>query len=249
MKALVNNLRKTLDPAFDDYQKKFNQQLDFANHDVQRAESDLARLQEKVRQILGTYNLERKAILDDISRSRKDLQATKMELETAHAFIEATSKRIAQTKSEMYDKINNDPVLAELQKIIAMHEERRKTLMRKGTPEQMSQARENLARARIELAERREQVSQSAGAELINSLRNQISELTIQQAQAGKRMEHLRGQLGLAEHLLERADEYERLSLRVKIAKQAFEDALLLQSRMGRKGLPQPPSVVVFGAE
>jgi predicted DNA-binding protein YlxM (UPF0122 family) len=249
MKALLDNLRKTLDAAFDDYRKKFNQQLDFAHRDVHNAEADLAGLQEKLRQILGTHNLERQAILDDISRSRKELQATEMKFETDEAFVKATSKRIVETEGKMRNKINTDPVLAELQKIIAMHEERLKKLMRKGTPEELSQARENLARARIELAQRREQVSQSAGAELINSLRNQISQFTIERAQAGKRMEHLSHQLEDAQVLLERADEYERFSLRLKIAKQTLEESLLLQSRMKRKSLLIQPSVVVFGAD
>lgn len=249
MKALLDNLRKTLDAAFDDYRNNFNQQLDFANDDVQHAERDLAGLQEKLREILGTYNLERKAILDDISRSRKHLQATKMELETSEAFIEATSKRIVKTEAKMNDKINSDPVLAELQKIVKIHEERLKPLMRKGTPEELSQARELLLRAKIELAERREEIRESAGGSLIDSLRNQISELTIERAQASSRISNLEIQLVEASDLLERADAYERFSLRLKIAKQTLEESLLLHSRMKRKSLLIQPSVVVFGAD
>ncbi|MHC4389220.1 MAG: hypothetical protein ACYSX1_11515, partial [Planctomycetota bacterium] len=250
MKALIDNLRKTLDAAFDDYSKRFKQQLDFADDDVRHTEGDLAGLQKKLREILGSYNLERQAVLDDISHSREELRDTKMDMETNDAFIKATSKRIAETEKKVMNKLANDPVLAELRKIIGMHEERLKPLVHKNAPKpESSQARENLARARIELAERREQVSRSAGAELIDELRNQISELTVEKAQAIMRMDHLRHQLDYAEALLGRADEYERLSLRAKVARQTFEDALLLHSRMKRRTPLIGPSVVVFGAD
>lgn len=250
MKALVDNLRKTLHAAFDDYSKRFRQQLDFAVRDVQRAEAELRNLQRTLRNILGTYNLERQAILDDTSRSRRELRDTEMELETNEAFVQATSKRIAETEKKMMDKLANDPVLSELQKIIKIHEERITKLGNKGAPEpETSEARENLLRARIELAEHREEIRQSAGAELINSLRNQISEVTIQRAQALMRMENFQKQLQEAEHLLEKADDYELVSLKVKIAKQTLEESLLLYSRMKRKGLLISPSVVVFGAD
>lgn len=250
MKALIDNLHKTLNAAFKDYSKRFRQQLDFAVRDVQRAEAELRNLQRTLRNILGTYNLERQAILDDTSRSRRELRDTEMELETNEAFVQATSKRIAETEKKMMDKLANDPVLSELQKIIKIHEERITKLGNKGAPEpETSEARENLLRARIELAEHREEIRQSAGAELINSLRNQISEVTIQRAQALMRMENFQKQLQEAEHLLEKADDYELVSLKLEIAKQTLEESLLLHSRMQRKGLLISPSVVVFGAE
>ena len=89
----------------------------------------------------------------------------------------------------------------------------------------------------------------SAGARLINSLRNEISELTVQEAQARRRIAHLQMQLADAEGLLERADNYERFSLKLEIAKQTLEESLLLHSRMKRRGLLISPSVVVFGAD
>ena len=253
MKALTDNLRKTLDAACDHHRTKLDRRMNLAHDYAMHAKANLTGVQEKLREILGSYNLERQAILDDITRLRRELQAIKMELETNHAFIEATSKRILETEAKMRHKIDTDPVLDELQKIIGMHEERLKTLVNKAAPEpETSQARENLARARIELAERREQISRSAGAELINSLRNQISELTIQRAQALKRMDRLGYQLQEAQDLLPKADEYERISLELKIAKEVLEESLLLHSRMKRKSLLSlliQPSVFVFGAE
>lgn len=250
MNALIDNLRKTLDAAFRDYSKRFRQQLEFAENDVRHAEADLVGTQEKLRQILGSYNLEREAILDDMRSFRRELRDMDMEFEGNEAFIEATSKRIAETEDKIANKIALDPVLAELQKIVKIHEERITKLGNKGAPEpETSDARENLLRARIELAEHREEIRQSAGAELINKLRNQISELTIRQAQALKRMDHFRMQLSTAEHLLEKADEYELFSLKVKIAKQTLEEALIQHSRMKRKIPLIPPSVVVFGAD
>jgi hypothetical protein len=249
MKALIDNLRKTLDAAFKDYSKRFRQQLEFADADVLNAEDDLSRLQKNLRKILGSHNLERKAILDDMTRLRKELQAAEMEHGTNDAVMQEISNRIQETKVKMRDKRVDDEVIAELQKLIHIHHERINQLANKGAPEEKSEAKQNLARARIELAERREQISQAAGGELLRSLNNQLAELTIQRTRVDRRVGHFRDQLKYAENLLGRADEYERLSLRVKVAKQTFEDALLLHSRMKRKAPLIGPSVVVFGAD
>jgi hypothetical protein len=90
---------------------------------------------------------------------------------------------------------------------------------------------------------------ESAGAELIDELRNQISELTVEKAQAIKRIENFQKQLHEAESLLGKADEYELVSLKLEIAKQTLEESLLLHSRMKRRGLLISPSVVVLGAD
>jgi hypothetical protein len=124
MKALIDNLHKTLNAAFKDYSKRFRMQLAFAQKDTEDAERDLRRLQGTLRSILGSYNLEREVILDDINRSREEWRDTEMELETNEAFVNATSKRIAETEKKMMNKLANDPVLAELQKMIKIHEER-----------------------------------------------------------------------------------------------------------------------------
>jgi hypothetical protein len=242
MKALVENLRKTLEAAWKNCEQQFIQHLGAVDKDVESAEHEFEKLQERLREILGSHNLQHITILDDMTRVRKELQAAEMDHATRQAVMEKISMRIKGTKREMRDKLEDDPVLTQLVQIIKIHDARLQELenaKKEGTAEpEMSQARENLARARIELAERREQISESAGGELLRSLNNQLAELTIQRTQWDRRMDHLRHQLDYARALLGRADDYERLSLRAKVARQTFEDALLLQSRVRRKGLP-----------
>ena len=87
---------------------------------------------------------------------------------------------------------------------------------------------------------------------MINSLNNQLAELSIEMPQADVRLKRLHTELITARHYLGAADDCERVSVKIKVAKQILEEAILLHGRMKRKSflsLLIQPSVFVFGAE
>jgi hypothetical protein len=251
MMALIDNLRSALSGAFDQYSDKLNNQLRLAGEEAQRAEIDLVQMQAKLREISGSRDLSRNVILRDISNLRQKLQTNMMDMASYKSAIEATTKRIAETKAEINAKLANDAVTSELQKMLLIHEERIKRLGNKGAPEpETTVARENLAKARIELAKRREELSKSVGGNLLSTLNQVLADASLQESETMGQISNLQRQIGEAEQLLSSADEYELLSLKADIARQNLEETLLWRARLGRNIRSiQPPDVTVIGAE
>jgi len=251
MVALIDNLRIALREAFDQYSAKLNNQLLLADTEAQRAESDLVQMQARLRDISGSHDLSRNVILRNISVLRQKLQTNMMDMTSYKSTIEATTKRIAETKVQIKEKLSYDTVAHKLQKIIDIHEEQVRRLESKGRHEpETAEARENLAKAEVELAKRREELSNSAGGNLLSTLNQVLADASMQENEAMGQIKNLQKQIAEAEQLLSSADEYELVSLKADIARQGLEETLLWRARLGRNNRSvQPPDVTVIGAE
>jgi hypothetical protein len=251
MMALIDNLRSALSGAFGEYRSKLNERLNHAREEAEFAERQLVQMQADLREISDSRDLSRTVILRDISSLRQKLQTNMMDMTSYKSTIETTTKRIAETKAQIKEKLSTDTVAHGLQKIIDIHEEQVRRLGNKGhTDPETAKARENLARARIELAKRREELSKSAGGNLLSTLNEVLADASMQENEAMGQIKNLHKQIDEAEALLSRADDYELLSLKADIAKQSLEETLLWRARLGRNVRSvQPPDVTVIGAE
>ncbi len=107
---------------------------------------------------------------------------------------------------------------------------------------------EKLARARIELAKRREEKSRVEGGNRLKLLNSELADYTRQMAQYELSLFSTEDQLEEAMDFLDRADNYELLSLKADIARQSLQETLLWREQMNRKArLVQPPTVTVLG--
>ena len=255
MHVLVANLNNALADAFDEYSHRLQSQLSLASEEAERAENDLRQKQDMLREISGSRILDRNRILADISSLRRDLQSAKMDHASDQVTIDATTKRIAEIQAKLQEQIAEDAVTKELQGILGLqheHLQRTSELVKRGqvSSAELADAEEKLARARIELAQRREQLSKAAGGSLIESLNSEVADRSILTAQHQAYVSSLEKQLIEAEALLGKADDYELLSLKADIAKQNLQEALVWRDRMSRKlRMLQPPVVSVIGAE
>ena len=255
MMALIDNLRSALRGAFDDYRKKFNQQLEFADNEAHSAESELVQMQARLRSISDSRDLSRYAILRDISSLRQKLQSTIMNRASDEKLYEATAERIAEEQTRRKKLVEDDPITRELKSILDVHKKRLESialLVEAGstTPVELEDAREKIIRARIELAKRQEEVSNPPGSIVLSSLNDEMADLSTKVALAQQEINLFEVQLEEAEGLLRKADDYELLSLKMDIARQNLEEALLWRARLGRNIRSiQPPDVTVIGAE
>ncbi len=251
MAALIDNLRSALSGASEQHSAKLNKQLKLADKEAIRAEQELVRMQAELRDISGSRDLSRNVILRNISELHKKLQTNMMDMTSYKSTIEATTKRIAETKAQIKEKLSYDTVAHELQKIIDINAEQVRRLESKGPHEpETAKARENLAKARVELAKRREELSKSEGGNLISTLNQVLADASMQENEAMGQIRNLQKQIEEAEVLLSRADDYELLSLKADIARQNLEETLLWRARLGRNIRSiQPPDVTVIGAE
>lgn len=255
MIALIENLRSALRGAFDQYSDKLNQQLKLADKEAIQAEQQLILMQRELRDISGSHDLSRNVILRDISELRQKLQSAIMQVEEDETLYKETAKQIAETQVKMKNLLSSDTITKELTGLVETHTKQLAIMdaeYRSGKLPllQIGEMREKLTRAKIELAQRLEQVSKSAGGDRINSLNQQLSDYMIQGTRAEAKINSLERQLEEAKGLLAKADRYELLSLKADIARQSLEETLLWQARLGRNNRSiQPPDVTVIGAE
>jgi hypothetical protein len=255
MIAIIDNLRKALRGAFDEYRSKLDDQLNLVGEEAQRAEIDLVQMQAKLRDISGSRDLSRNVILRDIGDIRQMLQTAKMEQASNSALIEATTKRIAGEQARRKELVENDPIAKEFKSILDMHERRLKDTQKlyeagRASTADMEDIREKNIRARIELAQRQEEVSNPPGSLRLSSLNVDVGDLSTKVALAQQEIRSFGKQLEEAEDMLKMADTYELLSLKADIARQNLEETLLWRARLGRNIRSiQPPDVTVIGAE
>ncbi len=255
MNALVGNLRSTLIKAFGDYKLRFGEQLKLAEQEATSAETDLREKQKTLREISRSRVLDRDKILADIYRLRQNVQTAKMNQASNQVIIDATTRRIAETQAKIMEQLENDSITIELQKIVELIGRlliEAEKQFRAGTisSPQLDEIKEKLARARIEIAIRRESLSNSIGGNLIESLNKELADRSITAAQDEASIRSLERQLVEAESLLAKADDYELLSLKADVAKQTLQESILWRDRTSRQiRLLQPPMVSILGGE
>ena len=255
MDALVDSLGNTLVKVFEDYKLRFNNQLQLAEQEATSAENDLREKQKTLREISRSRVLDRDSILADIYRLRQNVQTAKMNQASNQVIIDATTKRIADILAKIKTQLENDSITIELQSIVEMSGKlviEAEKQVKAGTISslQLDELKEKLARARIEIARRREQLSSSVGGNLIESLNKELADRSIQATQDEASIRSLEQQLVEAESLLAKADDYELLSLKSDIAKQNLQESILWRDRTSRQiRFLQSPMVSILGGE
>ena len=255
MDALVGSLRSTLVKVFEDYKLRFNNQLQLAEQEATSAETDLREKQKTLREISRSRVLDRDSILADIYRLRQNVQTAKMNQASNQVIIDATTKRIADIQAKIKQQLENDSITIDLQSIVEMSgklviEAEKQVKEGKISSLQLDELKEKLARARIEIARRREKLSISVGGNLIESLNRELADRSIQATQDGTSIRSLEQQLVEAESLLAKADDYELLSLKADIAKQNLQESILWRDRTSRQiRFLRSPMVSILGGE
>ena len=253
MDALITNLRNALANAFGEHAGRLKGQLQLAEEEAARAEGDLRQKQDQLREISGSYVLDRDSILGEINNLRSEIQQIEMKRASDQVTVDTTAKRIAELQAAMQVEMQKDPITNELERLLEIqvenfHNVEKLSASGRTSATELADAQEKMARSRIELAQRREQLSKSKGGNQIESLNSTLTDLSMGIAQYRAQLSGYQQQLAQAEELLDKADDYELLSLKADIAKQNLQETILWRDRMTRQiRLIQPPTVSVIG--
>ena len=253
MVALIENLRSALSGAFDQYSAKLNNQLVLADKEAIRAEQQLVQMQLELRKISDYRDLSRSVILTSINSQRSNIQSTEMRKASDQIEMESIAREIADTEVKIREKVKYDPIAIELQGIVDIQTDslkRIQKLVKTGTAPsaEVEGVLEKLARARIELAKRREEISRAQGGHRVSQLSSKLASYTQRMAQHELSLSSMERQLKEAMDFLDRADNHELLSLKADITKQSLQEALLWLEQMERKArLVRLPAVTVLG--
>ena len=255
MNAIITNLDVTLRNAYKEHIQRLQQRLDLAQEEASRTESELRQMQERLRNIAGSRILDKDRILNEIMDKRHDLQDAKMDMESDQAIVEAITKQIAESQRKMKEQIATDEIAKEMQQLIESQMrqvEEVKLQVKNGviSPSDLEETERKLARARIDLARRRDELSIASGGNLIESFNRELAERSMRAAQNQVKIVGLTRQLAKAEELLNKTDDHELLTLKADIARQNLREAIIWRDRISRKiRLLQPPAVSVLGGD
>ncbi|HCO95803.1 MAG TPA: hypothetical protein DIU00_17970 [Phycisphaerales bacterium] len=192
-------------------------------------------------------------------RKQNNLLAEKQNLEMELARLQgrmpAIEEQIKRIKKEIDERIQTDQVSEELRKILAVQEkyfEGVKRLVENGTVpnSELADAEEKLARARIELARRSEQIGVSVGANQLATFSHELATLAIDMAEKKAMLEIVSNQLNQTEQQLTASTILDPKVSQIRLAVRALEIAERRINELNTLSLNvQPPTVSVLGAE
>jgi hypothetical protein len=184
----------------------------------------------------------------------RDVQRLEMNLATGQARRRAIEQQIAEVRNQAAERLAEDVVTKELEKLIEMNDYSLSLLQKqveagRASESELAQARESLTKARIDLAMRREEISKSVGGNRLSQLNLELSQMAIDVAERRAELEIMGQQLGQTEAQLAQASMFDPKAGRTRIAQEALDIAEARVIRLKTQlAYLQPPTVTVIGA-
>lgn len=192
--------------------------------------------------------------LNEKNNLLREKQNLEMELARLQGRMPAIEEQIKRINMEIREKVQEDQVSEELRKILAMqikYLEGVKKLVDDGDINGgVADAEEKIARAKIELARRNEQIGTFAGTDQLAKFSNELAMLAIDMAEQKAMLEIVSNQLNLTEQQLTASTILDPQVSKIRFAVRAFEIADRRVNELNTLALNvQPPTVSVLGAE
>lgn len=254
LNALVRNCYDALvSGAFGAYESQLTDLLMRAENRHGAAAQELAQLSQGAPDV----SLIEMDVRDLAARRRelvREVQDIEMDLAAMDARRKAIEEQIARTRAELDDRQRNDDITRELQRILQTNEQlasNLRAMTEAGTVSQAEfvKAQEGVAKARIELARRREELAKAAGGGRLGTFGDELSRMAIDAAEAKARLQMLEQRLAETEAQLKQASRFDPKAAQIRMAREALEVAERRVVELKRRlaGL-EPPVVTVIGA-
>jgi hypothetical protein len=253
MDATINLLSNALQRDFELYKERMTKRADLVQRQAEDAEQLVRKLQANLQELSPSKELHRESLMEEISTCRDQIRRNQLEDELNRAMADNLNQQMEEAKKKADIQMAGDPVLKDLESMIAISKERveaAKQMVAAGQANQNSlqDAMEKLTRANIELAQRREQIGVSAGAERINELLKRMSDISLQATKGQIQLDRLNQRIKEAEKQLDKSVDYEMLSMRLELAKEKLRESLRRAESM-KDNHPEPPLVTPIGAD
>jgi hypothetical protein len=246
MDALVINLRSALERAYQNEMGRMDNQVQLGDREVMYADSELKEVQQKLTD-LSDRDLSSDALRSNIADIMAQLQSVQLEKASQEAYRDGLVKRISEIQMEVEKTVANDVIADELKQVIERRMMELKNTQQKidagvVSSGELAAVEDKLATARIDLARRREELSKTGSAAGLGQLTAELTTLTLERNRIQAKEEQFLRQLDEARGSLGRYAEYERMKLRLDVAKQNLKDAETLFNRARQKArmLPSP---------
>jgi hypothetical protein len=253
MEAIIDLLGNALARDFDQYKERMAKRADLAEKQAKDAEAQVRKLQAQIQELSPSKDLNRFSLMDEISNCRDQIRKNQLEDELNRAMVDNLNQQIDEAKKKADVQMVQDPVMKDLETMLSISKERvdaAKQLVAAGQANQnaLQEAMEKLTRANIELAQRREQIGVSAGAERINELLKRMSDISLQTTKSRIQLERLEQRIREADGQLAKSVDYEMLGMRLDLAKEKLRESLRRAESM-KDNHSEPPLVTPIGAD
>jgi len=187
----------------------------------------------------------------NLLREKQDIE---MEIARLVARQSAIEMQITKIRDQIEAKVKPDPVTAELQQLIEMHASQLAVIETQRTGRHPAiesvDIKEKLTRAKIELAQRHEQISKAAGGDQLTKYNNELADMTIEFAEKTAALQVLSKQLGQTEQQFMSATVLDPQVSRIRMATRAFEIAARRVDELNtRSATLRPPVVSMLGGK
>ena len=259
MARVCTRLESLLTTIVEQDHRHRSSQLAAAESEVKRANAALQELrtrQRKLAERAAPYELSHRDISHDIGIWRHEKQEIELTMVALHARQEALGEQIASVAEQVEHRASDDPVLAELEKVVqvrARRLERAFALHQEGAAHdaEIGQAEEEVAMARAELAERRRNTAELAGGGLLASLNENLLGVSLELAEARARFQFLEQRLAIVadRELLALATSFEsEVKPQLKAAEAALQHAMEWRLQLQQQSHTyQSPNVMILG--
>lgn len=253
MEAIIDLLGNTLQRDFELYKERMAKRANLIQKQAADAEELVRMIQARLQELSPSKELNRYPLMDEISNCRDQIRKNQLEDELNRAMADNLNQQMEEAKKKADIQMAGDSVLKDLETMLVISKERvdaAKQLVASGQASQnaLQDAMEKLTRANIELAQRREQIGVSAGAERINELLKRMSDISLQTTRSRIQLERLNQRIAEAEKQLDKSVDYEMLSMRLELAKEKLRESLRRAESI-RDNQPEPPLVTPIGAD
>jgi hypothetical protein len=197
--------------------------------------------------------------LDSLLERKQSLLENKQHLElllaTYQARQQAIQEQIQRIQEQIDFKLQSNPIIRELQTLLEIQSKNvRDTQAQieagKAKQSDLAEVQRNLSRAKIDLAQQRQQLSKSEGGEQLSSLNSDLSKIAIDVAERTAELGIITKQLEQINQQIAAASTYESPKPHIQIASHQLQLAKdrLMQIETKLANL-HPPTVTVLGAD
>jgi hypothetical protein len=256
MVAVSRRLEQALEEMHETWLKRAAARVNSLEAEAARVEKVLKSLQQEHRLLsskAGRTDLSRSSVRRQIVRLEELGRELAMEVTAGAAEIQALEKEIAEIGKNVAASVRDDPIAAELEKIVeyrkAEHRRLKEMAPTAVTARELTDTEAKIAESRVQLLRRREEVTGAAGGNRMETLNRVLADKWVRHAEQKARLASITGSLDefKARNLLAMADESSRLEPKLNSAEEAYDDLAGQKANLARqiRTLRQPAVTVV----
>lgn len=230
VRDLLKYLDNTRTTGIDKRMKSVRENVAEAEQKLQNTTWQVRELENKLREASGRVDVSPQNLMNAITQL--DEEHMKLQIEQAAKLARRTAlmKALAESKKDLEQRVKEDAVVAELEKIVDIREQalaQKRKLAEAGqaSKEEVGEAEVELSEAKTKLLERRQEAAERAGADIVSSWNRELMSLSVDENEMLARLEQVSARLQKMRTLLDSLNQLQDLQRRGEDAQNMVRDA------------------------